>query len=260
MANLITFYFLFHVFLVQFSIASVQNFTSPPTPNATCLYNWCKFDGLGGKVYGWWDSLDPENFEDHFLNPQAAIPTFTATIVTVIKTSTNVTSVHTVMPPGWVAPPTNAEGTRIQTVIYTSADVVQTTILAYPTVSIRWPESYLYSSWMEYPASEATGVSCNTWNTPTTVAITAPTPQFTSGSEFNYWKGMYGDTKTLSDPRGLFVAPVTVVGFHAWPLLQFRFLFSDQPALHNCTDVPGGPAWGGFVTQWAVATATSYMD
>ncbi|KAK6849276.1 hypothetical protein PG995_013109 [Apiospora arundinis] len=206
----------------------------PPNPHATCVYNGCEFDGEGGAVYGWWDSQDPRNFEDYHIGMQNDIPTVTATIVTVIKTSSNFTSVRTVMPSGWVAPPTNAEGTQVQTVTYWSADVMHTTVLAYPTVSIQWPGHYTYSRSMDYPASGAS------------VAINAPTPQFTSGSEFKYWKGMYGDTKTLSDPRGLFVAPITMIGSNGWPLRQFQFLFSDQPALNNCTDKAGGPAWGAL--------------
>ncbi|KAK2600217.1 hypothetical protein QQS21_005013 [Conoideocrella luteorostrata] len=181
-------------------------------------------------------------------------PVATATIVTVVNTLANITTVNTIMPSDWVPPPTNAQGTQIQAVTYNSAGRDYTTTIAFPTTFINWPAYYTYEAEMYDPASRT---SCSPSRTVVTTSLTGPTPQFTSGEEYNFRKGSYGDPRKLRDPKGLLAAPATVVGPGGYPLPSFGSMFPDLPAL-SCDNYQFGPAWGGFKTSWAITTSTKY--
>jgi len=180
----------------------------------------------------------------------------TATIVTVLYTAANMTSIQTLMPTGWLPPPTNAEGTQIQVVTYRSAGGIYTTTIVYPNTFINWPASYEYEAKMYDPASKT---SCSPARAMITATIPRPTPQFTTGQDYNFAEGSYGNPKTLTDPKGLLATQVMLFGPGAYPLPSFHFMFPDQPRL-NCTAHPEGPAWGGFISAWEFTTSTIYSS
>lgn len=106
-------------------------FTNDSNPTDSCQVE-CSIHHHRGDVFGWWDSRDKNFFNQtgHVLNPQPPITkTLTATVVTVVNTISNITSVGTVMPSDWVAPPTNAAGTQIQSVTYFAAGAKHTTTM-----------------------------------------------------------------------------------------------------------------------------------
>lgn len=127
---------------------------------------------------------------------------------------------------------------------------------AFPTTFINWPASYSYLAEMYDPTPRT---SCIPASTTVTATITEPTPQFTAGEEYDFSKGSYGDSKKLLDPEGLLATQATIHMPSGFPLPYFYSMFPDQPAL-NCTFFPQGPAWGGFISSWTIATSTKYVS
>ncbi|KAK8101431.1 hypothetical protein PG999_011805 [Apiospora kogelbergensis] len=217
---------IFHMAVVPIVAAIAQATTASTTRNTSVsTYDcWVRSDQWG-VIFGWWDVGHQLDFYEPIGDKNQT--TVTATVVTVVNTISNATSVTTMMPAGWVPPPTNAQGTQIQVITYYgSANATYSTTIPYPTVFIWWPEVYTHTQL--YFCSGCHHVTH-------TGTIPAPTPQFKSGSEFNMERGTYGDTKSLKDPKGLLAQQATIAGPGGFPLEQFSFMFPDQPDLecHN---------------------------
>ncbi|KAI9157892.1 hypothetical protein HJFPF1_05876 [Paramyrothecium foliicola] len=238
--------------LPQSITTSTANGTS--TTEGVCTLRPWRLSGQWGTVYGWWDASDQLDFPLR-ADDQAPIPstaTATATIITYVDDVTNQTSVHTSMPSNWVPPPTNAEGTQTQVVTYTSANRPYTTTIAFPTIFIKWVETYEITGMMYDPVASTW---CDTETLTKDIPIAEPTPQFTAGSEFNFRNGSYGDPRTLLDPKGLMAAKLQAAGPAGFPGAHVPGLLPDHPAF-TCKCEDQGPAWGGFITKWMIVSST----
>ncbi|KAK7966419.1 uncharacterized protein PG986_000696 [Apiospora aurea] len=200
----------------------------------TLIANWF------GAVDGWWDLASQLDFPANEVVAGPASVHVTATIITVINTISNTTSLETKMPIDWIPPPTNAAGTQVRVV---TDSLERTTTMAFPTSFGHFGDSYTKLEW------------CG--NSTTSSVVTFIPPQFRLGNEFDFSNATYGSAANLSDPRGLLANPAYAAGPGLWLMGLMPSLFPPLPT-ESCDTFFGGPVWGGFLTAWATVTSTAY--
>lgn len=77
-------------------------------------------------VWGWYHENNP--WGDGVVR-YGVTTSITATVVTIVNTVLKTTSVTTLMPADYTPPPTNAAGTRVETITYTRGGKASTTVL-----------------------------------------------------------------------------------------------------------------------------------
>ncbi|KAI1404788.1 hypothetical protein F4819DRAFT_446347 [Hypoxylon fuscum] len=165
--------------------------------------------------------------------------TMTKTVVTIVNTVANATSITTKMPADYTPYPTNANGTRIGTAVYTQSGQTITTILTYPTAFIAWPDYLRWTGTIKAPAASECITAAN-WSTVSLSSIPQPTqidwtgdPRYPDGSNY--------------------VLVHALSSSFAWPYYDYSTLF-NHPAPTICSVPSGGPNWGGWSsTAWYTA-------
>ncbi|KAK3315605.1 hypothetical protein B0H66DRAFT_642794 [Apodospora peruviana] len=230
----------------------------------------CGLGGSGPDVWGWVSmSIDSSS-------------PFTAyTVITTINTVRNITTSTT----AWNSIPTdvqlietNEAGTRIKTVTYHVWDdnfsIVSTlsTVVAYPTPFIKWPEYYKWSGTAYSPTPTATTASGGGEPTTTcvqTVAEVVPsdTPETVAiHSQPQLPPGTYvGNQSSLpdldKDPYGLHYTIELDDDNNSGMMYYYLIggkLFPDEPPIVQCRMGGQGPHLGTFQqTSWLVVGASS---
>ncbi|KAI9828861.1 MAG: hypothetical protein M1826_005965 [Phylliscum demangeonii] len=113
-----------------------------------------------------------------------------ATVVTVINTRTNATRKSTIyndLPSGFTLPDVNADGTRVTTITTTDYFARNyTTVLAFPTIFLGYPNSYEWSGILPTPAGNepCTSVKYHAAPLPSHVPAPSPTVAFPIGDAY----------------------------------------------------------------------------
>ncbi|KAH8891554.1 hypothetical protein GQ53DRAFT_746615 [Thozetella sp. PMI_491] len=168
----------------------------------------------------------------------------TLTIVTVINTGSNSTSVTTELPQDYTPPPTNEAGTRIETIRYQHGSSTITTILTYPTPFVAWPESYSWDGELSTSGQCVQTTSADLVTVPAGHALPYP---------LDYWYQFNGGDNPTGQDYSL------IWDYSNWVFSVESELFPNNAAPTACTDHEDGPFWGGFTqTSWFTATSTRY--
>ncbi|KAK6857248.1 hypothetical protein PG995_007435 [Apiospora arundinis] len=165
------------------------------------------------------------------------------TIVTLVNTVLKTTKVVTSWPPGHA---TNEAGTKVHTLTYTRSGKPHTTVIAYPTRFVVWPESYTWRGPLTGTGS-STGSTCITTSAFASVVPILSEPQHTTEAP---------KTDPL-DPKGL---SYTLLSNETplQSLFEDKSLFPDQQPIQQCTYHQIGQ-WNPFaVVAWTTLSSTSF--
>jgi len=87
-----------------------------------------------------------------------------------------------------------------------------------------------------------------------------PTPQPTLGDGYPKSNKSLTNPQQLFDSKGLMATPITMQ-IPEWTLFSKYYTLFPEHTEFSCRFEGGwGPDWGGFISSWAIATATSYTS
>ncbi|KAM7223833.1 hypothetical protein V8F06_000849 [Rhypophila decipiens] len=224
----------------------------------------CTGAGVGDcpAIYGWMARSDMGGAMGAF-----GSTTQTMTILTVINTALDETSISTVTP--WATDRGELyddDGTVMQVITWRSTRGAEllTTTLTFPTMFVAYPDSYTWAGTLLTTTEGSEGMTeCVTvdQDSPSTITLSSK-PQPTSF--FN--DEVDPATMTGDDLRGHDYAPLQIGAGgscenEGWIWLSLASLFPEQAAMTTCwdPDVPG-PHFGGYLsTYWSTVSTTTYI-